>query len=974
MALIFPVAALVNPFITWAASGNVQVCQPSSSCQVGEFLFDDSYVPITSATCTITARNPDGTVLLNASAMTASAQGDGWYYKDVSTPATTGLYRTQVCCTAGSDYLCLDKSFEVQDAASGGGASAGAIATAVWNTDRSSHTTSGTFGAALQNVVPTTSAIASSTWDYSSRSLSTFGDLVSNVWSYSSSSNSDIGDLIANIWKHDSRTLSDSSVTTNNTTTINNINSAVRENNDLLELLLNKPTIESSLENGSDDYKLEAKIDDTKKAADSLNAKVKYIRSKARLLDSKWGELTKDQISKSVADISYQIGSKNDLTDKSSILGATAWTFEQWNWQEASAVEAQAKALQSRLKVFQNEIDKKGKSAAAKKELKTIIVSADKIQALVGNNSSSSKNKTVFNRINEVVRVAKAYDSKTLELSKLYALVSQGQQGAYDLQTDQLSKDISVLNSIPKIQKNILAKAETGDKGMKNKILSLLGMVDANRMFLAKKPEDTLASTWLELGSIVFKTLISNPSEKISQEVPLKYYLPAEIKRENILEIDDSLSVNFDAEKNQYYAAGTFELEPGESKTLSIKVDDAIFAFNKEEIEGIKKQAAELSEPLKNTSYFAQGATLKSDIDVSLNRVLSLQGSANTPEEKIRAYREGKILMEATAEKMDKLKEIATSAGSVNTLFGFVGGAQVMAVWGMVIILITGFVFLALYFKMIKNNESRGQVLSVKGKAKKGKVGFDEEFEAEERKSKGHRGFRLAAVVLISVVGVGLAGGFGLMQIRNSQATNGQTAQAKPQTGEIVLGEATASGELKPDLKGEEVKLFVPFDSSVSVHKEPSIDSEVLVNLELSQTVEKVGSQDSWVKVVLDQGASGKVTGWVDADFIEVKVVEQAALTPIESIIEATEAKKTTPSVLKLVTVSETPTGFLRVRSGPGGKELGKLDPGKKYPVMDSKSGWLNILMDDGTLGWVSSKYTDFNGKKATGGQNETQE
>jgi hypothetical protein len=34
-------------------------------------------------------------------------------------------------------------------------------------------------------------------------------------------------------------------------------------------------------------------------------------------------------------------------------------------------------------------------------------------------------------------------------------------------------------------------------------------------------------------------------------------------------------------------------------------------------------------------------------------------------------------------------------------LFGFVGGVQALAVWGLVVILVAGFVFLAIYLRMI---------------------------------------------------------------------------------------------------------------------------------------------------------------------------------------------------------------------------------------------------------------------------------
>jgi len=45
----------------------------------------------------------------------------------------------------------------------------------------------------------------------------------------------------------------------------------------------------------------------------------------------------------------------------------------------------------------------------------------------------------------------------------------------------------------------------------------------------------TLNNTWLEIGSIIFKTLATNPSKLISQNVDVKYYLPQEIKKEDIL-------------------------------------------------------------------------------------------------------------------------------------------------------------------------------------------------------------------------------------------------------------------------------------------------------------------------------------------------------------------------------------------------------------------------------------------------------
>ena len=42
VAIILLVAALVGPQETWAATGGPQECTASSTCTIGEFLYDDN--------------------------------------------------------------------------------------------------------------------------------------------------------------------------------------------------------------------------------------------------------------------------------------------------------------------------------------------------------------------------------------------------------------------------------------------------------------------------------------------------------------------------------------------------------------------------------------------------------------------------------------------------------------------------------------------------------------------------------------------------------------------------------------------------------------------------------------------------------------------------------------------------------------------------------------------------------------------
>ena len=66
-------------------------------------------------------------------------------------------------------------------------------------------------------------------------------------------------------------------------------------------------------------------------------------------------------------------------------------------------------------------------------------------------------------------------------------------------------------------------------------------------------------------------------------------------------------------------------------------------------------------------------------------------------------------------------------------------------------------------------------------------------------------------------------------------------------------------------------------------------------------------------------------------------------------------------TVQELVEILSTPTGFLRVRSGPStaNEEVFQVKPGESYPILeeDSESGWFKIEYEKDKEGWVSNQY-----------------
>lgn len=968
LALIFPVAVLVVPGTTWAASGNVQICNPSASCAIGEFLYDDSYNPLTSgASCTITSRYPDGTLFLNNVSLTVSSQGDGWYAHTFTAPSTLGLYRTIITCTVGSDTMRLDKSFEVQTAAS----------------------------------TLTSSDVASAVWTYSSRSLTTFGTLISDIWSNSTRTLTGFGTLVADIWSNTTRNLTGAgldsgslatksdvdnitagtvdltsvyssisgvltgtdtvktktddiksvadkikelieqlkpSTTTTNITNISNLSQDIKnineENRALLEQIINKPIIESFLENDFN-FDFQSKLKETNNLSDKLLVKARYLKSKSSVLDLKWKVLGSSEVISRLAGMAK-------VTD--GILADINKLTTAWDWQVVNTALRQAKEIKSEILSLEKDVKSNGKSAAStQKELKSLHESVAKLETIL--------EKNLLAKLNEVRQQVYALDERAADADRILFSWDPFNLSAIAKKVASLATEVSNINLIPKVN-NLLVfntNKKYSEKELKNKVLSIKGVLSANKKFLASIPGKPLSSLWLEEGSVVFKSLITNPSSMISQTVPVKYYLPAEVKRENIVSVDEGLTINFDAEKDRYFVSGEFTLSPNESKTISVVVDDSVFHISDDEIASIRKQVEELSKPLENTAYFAQGTLLRSDINASLDKVESLQKNGLTPEAKIRAYRESYIEYKAAKEKLEKLKELASQAGSVGTLFGFVGGAQAIAVWGLIIIMAAGFVFLTLYLRSIKNTELAA--LSQSSHADTFQVHQGDTFPQNSKnsthlnKKRPVRRYKIITVLLVVGMGLSFLGGVAVSARFHASTPQAEKQQEAINASEAVLG---TKKDLPQQYKGEEVTLFVPQDSLVSVHEEPNLDATLVTTLRASQTVFRIGSQDGWVKIRGGGSASDKFTGWVDEDFIEEEQKE-------EEKTDSQLISQTDPT--DFVTIADTPTGFLRVRSGPRGEELTKVEPGSTFPVVDSKDGWSQIVLDDGSLGWVSEEY-----------------
>jgi Bacterial SH3 domain len=861
------------------AAASPQVCTVSESCSIGEFLYDDSYSPITTGTCTFTSRYPDGTIYLNATPLTSTA--DGWYAHEFTTPTTEGVYRSQICCTADSDYLCIDKSFEARAQSN---LTQSDVSDAVWNAQRTSHATSGTFGAAIQRVTPSTTDIASAVWGYSGRTLSSFGSLVTNIWSRSTRTLT--GESLSSgslATKSDVESVSTS--TSIDSKTLKQIEKNTKETRLLIEKQVNKPVIENSIEDSAD---AQTKIKTTQEKAKNMYFVLAQTHKSLIKLQNSWASLPRDIRLEEVQRLMEVVGEPTDKQNKNTLFGTTNWFVSHWDYRFGKTASKNVSDLYTQLKQTQGLL--------VSRSIRTVyfpqaaVNSSVLLKMNVGEIGDEGGDMSLFSEINDTVQFmadVQVHSEKVAHSLKSWKSMSQMKK---QKEVTTLTRDVLALNRIPQINSIVNPLGNrTSDKMMHNRVLFLSGLLKANTSHIAQNADKSFSSSWLELGSIVFKTLVTNPSTLITQDADVKYYLPKEVKKEDILNIDEGLTLKLDAEKAQYYVVGTFELEPGESRILSVRVND-IWVVSDKEIASLKKQAESLVKPLEKTSYFAQGVTFQSDIESTLDKIKLRQDQAETPEAKLVAYNEAQIDLKGVNTKMDKLKELVTQSSSTGSLFGFVGATQTLAVWGLIIIISAGFIFLTIYMRKLSELPG-GKITKPQPEpqpAPQAPTPAPAQQIQEVEKPVHHQKSRTNEVNALVLA---------LMMV------SGVT---------LILGTS------------------LPVDSKSPVPNTVSAPKMVLGATTSQSTPEQWCQSDGTTQPLI-------------ADMPAVEPTQGPELPEVEQT--------------EIATITETPTGWLRVRNAPSGSEVTKVDVGQSFPLIEKGESWFKIQLEDSTTGWVSSTY-----------------
>ncbi|MFA6350227.1 MAG: hypothetical protein WCY12_04805 [Candidatus Omnitrophota bacterium] len=164
---------------------------------------------------------------------------------------------------------------------------------------------------------------------------------------------------------------------------------------------------------------------------------------------------------------------------------------------------------------------------------------------------------------------------------------------------------------------------------MKRKIILLITLVLFTCFLTAGKA----------YADVVLRLIAANPSKGQSQVVPIKAYLPKEVKPDDIMNKAD-LQVAYDTQQGSYYVYGDFELKPGETVEKEIQLRD-IWVIPDKDILNLRNESAKLVDLLKNTDFADRVAFLKESIDAKLSQIEEGQKNAPpNPERHISEYRD----------------------------------------------------------------------------------------------------------------------------------------------------------------------------------------------------------------------------------------------------------------------------------------------------------------------------------------------
>ena len=276
----------------------------------------------------------------------------------------------------------------------------------------------------------------------------------------------------------------------------------------------------------------------------------------------------------------------------------------------------------------------------------------------------------------EEIKAVKDHVNKIMNILQPTPYYNQAKPLADNI-IDRLDKIVETQNSLGMSTEEKLSKYETNVTLLKEskKDLSVLedlaietGGLPSGKLF-GESPESPaeprIESSELDiekLGTIKFKIELSNPSAD-TKVVPLKYYLPVEVKPEYIID-KGGLEVAYDYQKGIHYCyKNDISLAPQEKKEFVVGVKD-VWVIPEEQIQTLKAHAIKLMDMLKDSEYREPAGFLGNKIVGELDNIIAIQNNPKVSVERhIGDYRTNLARFDNVRKDVAKLERLVIQAG-----------------------------------------------------------------------------------------------------------------------------------------------------------------------------------------------------------------------------------------------------------------------------------------------------------------------
>lgn len=393
----------------------------------------------------------------------------------------------------------------------------------------------------------------------------------------------------------------------------------------------------------------------------------------------------------------------------------------------------------------------------------------------------------------------------------------------------------------------------------------------------------------------------------------------------------------------------------------------------------LRTQAEDLFKPLNGTSYFAQGSTIKADINVSLDKVIELQKSAYTPESRIRAYREAMIEINGAERKIEDMKTLTASAGSMGNMFGFIGGVSTIGVFGIIMVVIVGIAFLGMLFKMLFAGKTIKVIAEDGGeKVELARINFWEKIKngfngvknglkngAGKIKDGVKKEVKIGIIILL-VFGAVVFGVKAFGYLKNSPSAQYKFSAKQEQEQTSPSPSPSPTPEPTPSPLEKKVKVLENNVNYLNVREGPGVESNKITRVESGEEFVELERKENdigeeWVKIKVDE----ETEGWVLGEYVvvtqepEPEPEEQAEsqeieLTDEKQVLGAEEQSRV------MIVVSEE-VNAINVRSQPSldSEVLTKFWISQEVNKLGEEEDWVKIEIEvekDGVKyseGWI---------------------